>query len=343
MALKPVARKGDKISHTNAALGQLIGAGVGVVVGTIAGAALAATGVGAAVAIPVAVGIVVATAGLGKWIGSMSSSETGEVVEGAERSFLGPVRRPIVRWKDGIECQDSIGANMGWPAAVGLAFVTGGLTLAAKMSASHAGAFVNDGVFFVFVEGKPISFIGAKTSCDGTISKGVDGEEETARTLVDGPVVGILKRSELKGDNAAVEWTLWALDWAVTLMGVGAIKKLGLPALGFGLKVTGAVLEKILGANHPLTVSVNIASGVVGIVDGIVNPDPTVVSSGVSRIKLAAGQGGILASDSAPKVNDAINGTEELPDVAGADAYRREAEQGLDRPWWISWSGQTTK
>jgi hypothetical protein len=352
LGLKPIARLGDKINHSNAQIGQLIGAGFGFAVGAgiVIGVAAVTGGVGLAFAIPMIAGCTTAVASFGKFVGGFSESETGEVKEGAARTFIGPNIRKVARWSDGVECQDSIGANMSWTTAAALSFVTGGLPLAAKAFSAHNGAFVNDAIWFVFVESKPIGFFGAKTSCDGDIAKPIDGEEETKRTLVDGPVVGILSRKELKSDNPVMEWSLWALDWAGTIASGGSLKPTKEILLPSAIKAGGAILEKTLGPSNPVTFTYGLLAAAFGVKDAINWRS----LQGLKKLEIGVG-GVAIPLDQAGKVKELMNGPpQELAPVAASEAARDAERAGLGTdygplgtapgmPWWVSWSGRAAK
>jgi len=356
LSLDPVARLGDKISHSNAAIGQLIGAGVGLVVGTavVIGIAVCTGGVGVAVAVPILVGCTVTGAGFGKWIGGGSSSETGEVKEGASRSFVGPNVRPIVRWKDGIECQDSLGANVPWSLAIALATEVP-ILLAAKAFSVHSGAFVNDGRWHVEVERMLISFLGSKTSCDGDVSKCIDGDAEAGRTLVGGPVVRIIPLKELKGDNPVMEWSLWILDWGGTIFGLTMAEKLALPLTAAGLKFAGGLCEKILGPTHPATITIGLLGASVGLADAIIGAHTSTPDQAIEQGANVLVAGGLLPADQIPKLKDAANGpTPEEAPLKETEATIDAAREGLrtdygplgtapGTPNWVSWSGRTAK
>lgn len=356
MSLDPVARLGDKISHSNAAIGQLIGAGVGLVVGAavVVGIAVATGGVGAAVAVPILVGCTVTGASFGKWIGGGSQSETGEVKEGASRSFVGPNIRPIVRFKDGIECQDSLGANVPWSLAIALITVAP-IVLAAKAFSVHSGAFVNDGRWHVEVERKLISFIGSKTSCDGDVSKPIDGDREAGRTLVGGPVVQIIPSKQLKGDNPVMEWSLFLADWGSTIFGLTAAEKIALPVTAAGLKLANQLCEKQLGATHPATIITGLLGATVGLADAIIGAHTSTPDEAVQQGANVLVNAGLLGPDQVPKIKDAANGPpQELPRVkeseAMVDAMREDLRTDYGplgtapgTPNWVSWSGRTAK
>jgi len=342
--LSPVARLGDKIGHDDSSLGMLIGAAAGVIGAAVAiGIAAATCGIGLAVAVPIIAGSVVAGAAIGKWLGGGASDNiTGEISKGASRTFVGPNIRAVARWNDPIECQDTIAAGNSWPAAI----IAGGLaTAVAQACGGHDGSFVSYGRWNVQVEGKLMSSLGSMTSCEGVVTKGIDGDAETKRTLVGGHLVSILKRSEMKGGNPAVEWGVFAIDWLGTLFGLRAAWKagtlLGLPLIAGLLKVGNVWAEKELGERHWLTVTLGIASAITGERDAT---KAAKLSEAATDIFGARAARVLIPLEHGPKVDGLWEGPPgELEPVRQAQSMIDAERATLDEPAYVSWTGRWTQ
>jgi len=235
MTFMPASHVTHAIAHSHANMGMVVGAVAGAVVGAVI---TVATGGGGA---PLVIALAVAGGSVGKWLGSGSGSDSGQIKAGAATVFYGPSQLPAARITDPIECHDA------------------GLGDADDPISGHKKAFINDGAFRVTIELKEAARIGDMTSCGGAISKGIDS------IYIGGATIGVFAHSELSEDNPYVEWTLWSLDWLASIFGAGALQK---KAVALGLKAAKDVSKKTLGAEHPVTVTVGWAGAVWGIVGG---------------------------------------------------------------------------
>ena len=235
MTFMPAAHVTHAIAHSNAVMGMVVGAVAGAVVGAVI--TLATGGAGA----PLVIGLAVAGGAVGKWLGSGSSSDSGQIKAGAATVFYGPSQLPAARITDPIECHDA------------------GLGNADDVISGHKKAFINDGAFRVTIELKEAARIGDMTSCGGAISKGIESIH------IGGATIGVFAHSELSEDNPYVEWTLWSLDWMSSVFGAGAIQK---KAVALGIKAAKGVSKKALGEEHPITVTLGWAEAGWGIVGG---------------------------------------------------------------------------
>lgn len=227
------SRVGDGIEHTNAFLGALTGIAIGLAIGVaiaVAGVLTVATG---GLALAVIGGLAAICTGIaagfsfGELIGSMSSSKSGVIGEGAKTVFIGAGLPPAARAKDKLACGDP-------PVTTGkvvIAALLGPLALGALgvyslVRSDHGGAMIATGSETVFIGSRNAARIDDETNCSGKIVEG-------AKTVgIGGRKVDVIDRRSWRpeipeGLRTAVTWIDRAGVVLGLLSGVGAIRVLG--------------------------------------------------------------------------------------------------------------------
>lgn len=227
------SRVGDGIEHTNAFLGALTGIAIGLAIGVavaVAGVLTVATG---GLALAVIGGLAAICTGIaagfsfGELIGSMSSSKSGVIGEGAKTVFIGAGLPPAARAKDKLACGDPpITTGKVVVAALLGPLAIGALGIYSLVRSDHGGAMIATGSETVFIGGRNAARIEDETNCSGKIIEG-------AKTVgIGGRKVDVIDRRSWRpeipeGLRTAVTWIDRAGVVLGLLSGVGAIRVLG--------------------------------------------------------------------------------------------------------------------
>lgn len=180
MATPNASRVGDGIEHTNAFLGAITGILVGVAIGlaiAVAGIATAASGGLLAVAFIAGLSMICAGAvggfNFGELIGSLSSSKSGVIGEGARTVFIGAGLPAAARARDALACGDPpITPGMTMVSALLGPLGMAGLAIYSMKRSEHGGAVIATGSETVFIGGHNAARIEDETTCSGKIIEG---------------------------------------------------------------------------------------------------------------------------------------------------------------------------
>ncbi len=325
----PAARKFHFVGHSLALSGQLIGAAVGAVVGGILAVVCALTGVGAVLCIGLLLTGIGLGAALGKFLGSfIEGIESGKIKKGAETILYGPEGLNAARIKNEVECQDPIAAGAKEVFGKALPVVSPAIALGVG---SHAGAFMNEGVWGIFYEpeGFAASRKDSQTSCGGKITKGIDS------IILCGESIYVIHPSEITEDSAAVNWVLFGIDIVNTCLGFGALGKLtkaakigkiALIATQLGIKTASQILKS---AGYPN------AGKALDVVDNVIG-----IGTGIKSSKSAAETAEAVYKDILPGITGISSTGKDIytgPDVKtnrDMEDYSRRMRRGTGRSWY---------